>query len=97
MKVKPLGDRVLLERVDPEEEKTSGGIYLPDTAKEKPMEAKVVEVGPGKRNEKGEITPLELKVGDKVIISKWGGTEIKIDGKEYTIIGEDEILARIEK
>lgn len=97
MKVIPLGNKILLERGKEKDEKTAGGILLPDTAKEKPHEATVVAVGPGKRDEDGNLIPPEVKKGDKVLITKWGGTEIKVDGKEYTIVGEDEILARIEK
>ena len=92
MEIRPLGDRVLVEAVE-EQEVMKGGIYIPDTAKEKPQQAKVVAVGPGKRNEKGEIIPVELKVGDIVLTSKYGGTEIKLDDKEYKILNASDILA----
>jgi chaperonin GroES len=92
MEIRPLGDRVLVEAVE-EQEVMKGGIYIPDTAKEKPQQAKVVAVGPGKRNEKGEIIPVEVKVGDIVLTSKYGGTEIKLDDKEYKILNASDILA----
>lgn len=95
MKIEPLGDRVVLKRLEQEEEKTSGGIVLPDTAKEKPQEAEVVAVGSGKLDDAGKRVPLQVKVGDKVITAKWGGTEVKIDGQEYVIVSEDDILAKI--
>jgi chaperonin GroES len=91
-KVKPLGDRVLVESA-PAEEKTAGGIIIPDTAKEKPMRGKVVAVGTGKMNDDGKITPLHLKVGDKVLYGKYGGTEINIDGKDLLIMRESDIYA----
>ncbi|MEW5944888.1 MAG: co-chaperone GroES [bacterium] len=97
MKLEPLGDRVILKRIEEEEQKTAGGIFLPDTAKEKPQEAEVVAVGPGKLDDKGKRIPLNVEVGDRVITAKWGGTEIKIDGVEYLIVGEDDILAKIKK
>jgi chaperonin GroES len=96
MKVKPLNDRVLVLRIG-EEEKTSGGIIIPDTAKEKPQEGKVVAVGPGKVNEEGKKIALDVKAGDKVLFGKYSGTEIKIDGVEHLIMREDDILAIIEK
>jgi len=96
MKVKPLNDRVLVLRTG-EEEKTSGGIIIPDTAKEKPQEGKVIAVGPGKVNEEGNKIPLDVKAGDKVLFGKYSGTEIKIDGVEHLIMREDDILAIIEK
>jgi chaperonin GroES len=91
MKIRPLNDRVLVFRID-EEEKTSGGIIIPDTAKEKPQEGKVVAVGPGKVNEDGKRIPLEVKKDDHVLFSKYGGTDIKIDGVEHLIMREDDIL-----
>jgi chaperonin GroES len=91
MKIRPLNDRVLVFRID-EEEKTSGGIIIPDTAKEKPQEGKVVAVGPGKVNEDGKRIPLEIKKDDHVLFSKYGGTDIKIDGVEHLIMREDDIL-----
>ncbi|HEX9911504.1 MAG TPA: co-chaperone GroES [Desulfatiglandales bacterium] len=96
MKVKPLNDRVLVLRIG-EEEKTSGGIIIPDTAKEKPQEGKVVAVGPGKVNEEGKKIALDVKAGDKVLFGKYSGTEINIDGVEHLIMREDDILAIIEK
>ncbi|RLA79778.1 MAG: co-chaperone GroES [Deltaproteobacteria bacterium] len=95
MKITPLQDRVLIKRIEPEEEKTSGGIIIPDTAKEKPMEGKVIAVGKGRIKEDGTVIPLEVKEGDKVIFSKYAGTEVKIDGEEYLIMREDDILGII--
>ena len=92
MAVKPLSDRVLVKPVE-REEKTKGGIYLPDTVKDKPQEGKVIAVGVGKRNERGEIVPMEVKVGDTVIYAKYGGTEIKEDGETLMILRESDILA----
>jgi chaperonin GroES len=94
-KIRPLHDRLLVERIE-EESKTAGGIIIPDTAKEKPMKGKVIALGNGSRNEKGEIKPLDLKIGDLVLFAKWGGTEVKLDGKEYLIMKESDILAVIE-
>ncbi len=92
MKIRPLHDRVLVERVE-QEQKSAGGIIIPDTAKEKPMEGRIVAVGSGARDESGKIQPLDVKKGDKILFAKWGGTEIKIDGKEYLIMKESDILA----
>ena len=89
--VKPLGDRVFV-KVSESEEKTAGGILLPDTAKEKPQEGEVVAVGPGARSEEGKITPMDVKIGDIVLFGKWSGTEVKIDGKEYSIMKETDIM-----
>ena len=91
MKIKPLNDRVLVVRVK-EEEKTAGGIIIPDTAKEKPLEGKIVATGPGKRNDKGVRIPLEVKEGDRILFSKYAGTEIKIDGVEHIFMRDDDIL-----
>ena len=91
MKFRPLHDRVLIEILD-SEEKTSGGIIIPDTAKEKPQEGEVVAVGPGARTEDGKITPIDVKVGDIVLFGKWSGTEVKIDSKEYSIMKESDIM-----
>ena len=91
MKVKPLNDRILVVRIE-EEQKTKGGIIIPDTAKEKPMQGKVVAVGSGKLDEKGKRVPLDVKVGDQVLFSKYAGTEIKIDGIEHLFMREDDIL-----
>jgi chaperonin GroES len=96
MKVKPLNDRVLVLRTG-EEVKTVGGIIIPDTAKEKPQEGKVVAVGPGKVNDEGKKIALDVKAGDKVLFGKYSGTEIKIDGVEHLIMKEEDILAIIEK
>ena len=90
--IQPLADRVLVKRLDEEEEQKVGGIIIPDTAKEKPQEAEVVAVGPGQLDS-GERVPLEVKAGDKVLIGKYSGTEVKIDGDEYLIMREDDILA----
>jgi chaperonin GroES len=95
MKVKPMNDRVLVVRVE-EEQKTAGGIIIPDTAKEKPMEGKVVATGPGKLDEKGKRVALEVKKGDRVLFSKYAGTEIKVDGVEQLFMREDDILGIIE-
>ncbi|MDR2777568.1 MAG: co-chaperone GroES [Rickettsiales bacterium] len=95
MKIKPLQDRILVKREDAEE-KTSGGIIIPDTSKEKPSRGVVVAVGTGARNDKGEIIPMTLKVGDKVFFTKWGGTELKVDNEELLIMKESDILATIE-
>ncbi len=95
MNVKPLGDRVLVEAVE-QQEVMKGGIYLPDTAKEKPQEAKVVAIGPGKRDENGKLIPMDVKVGDFILTSKYGGTEIKLDDKEYKILSSSDILAIVE-
>ncbi len=90
--LKPLSDRVVLKRVDPAET-VRGGIIIPDTAKEKPMEAEVVAVGEGKFNDKGERVPMSVKAGQKVLIGKYSGTEVKLDGVDHVIVREDEILA----
>ena len=91
MKFRPLHDRVLIKVLD-SEEKTSGGIIIADTAKEKPQEGEIVAAGPGAKNEDGKITPLDVKVGDIVLFGKWSGTEVKIDGKEYSIMKESDIM-----
>ena len=95
MNVKPLGDRVLVQPLEQDEVK-KGGIIIPDTAKEKPQEGKIVALGTGKRDEDGKLIPFEVKKGDRVLISKYGGTEIKIDGKDYLIMREEDILGVIE-
>ncbi|MFA6814977.1 MAG: co-chaperone GroES [Lentisphaeria bacterium] len=92
MNIKPLGDRVLVEAVE-EKQDMKGGIYIPDSAKEKPQEAKVIAVGPGKRDDSGKLIPAEVKVGDVVLTSKYGGTDIKLDDKEYKILNASDILA----
>ena len=96
MKFKPLHDRVLVERVE-QDEKTAGGIIIPDTAQEKPMEGKVIAVGSGERDENGKITPLDVKAGDKILFGKWSGTEVTMDGKELIIMKESDILGIISK
>jgi chaperonin GroES len=94
MKFRPLHDRVVIQRVD-EEAKTKGGIIIPDTAKEKPMEGKVVAVGPGARGDDGKIYPLDVKAGDRVLFGKWSGTEVKLDGDELIIMKEADIMGII--
>jgi chaperonin GroES len=96
MKIRPLQDRIIVKRVE-EEEKTKGGIIIPDTAKEKPMEGKVIAVGKGKVLEDGKINPLDVKIGDRILFGKYAGTEVKIDGEEHLIMREDDILGVIEK
>ena len=96
MNLKPLHDRVLVERVN-SEDKTKGGIIIPDTAQEKPMEGKVLAVGGGARNENGKIVALDVKKGDRILFGKWSGTEVKIDGKELLIMKESDIMGIIEK
>ena len=95
MKIRPLQDRILVERVE-EEEKTKGGIIIPDTAKEKPAEGKIAAVGQGKLGDDGKRVPLEVKKGDRILFGKYSGTEVKIEGKEYLIMREDDILGVIE-
>lgn len=95
MKFRPLHDRVLVKRIE-QEEKTSGGIIIPDTAKEKPMEGEIVAVGPGARKEDGEIAPLDVKAGDRVLFGKWSGTEVKIEGEELLIMKESDVLGIIQ-
>jgi chaperonin GroES len=92
MKVRPLRDRVLIERLEEAEQKSIGGILIPDTAKEKPQQGRVIAAGKGRVNDKGEVFPLDVKEGDTVLFGKYAGTEIKIEGREYLIIREDEIL-----
>jgi chaperonin GroES len=95
MAFRPLGDRVLVKRVE-EEQKTKGGIIIPDTAKEKPQEGEVIAVGPGARDENGKIQPLDVKTGDRILFGKWSGTEVKIDGEDLLIMKESDILGVIE-
>ncbi|MDR0695518.1 MAG: co-chaperone GroES [Holosporales bacterium] len=95
MKFKPLYDRVLVERLE-SDSKTVGGIIIPDTAKEKPMEGRVISVGPGTKSEKGDTVPLQVKAGDKVLFGKWSGNEIKLDGKDYLVMKESDIMGIIE-
>jgi chaperonin GroES len=96
MKVRPLNDRILVKRLE-EEEMTKGGIIIPDSAKEKPAEGEVIAVGKGKINDKGDRIKLDVKVGDRVLFSKYGGTDVKIDGVDHLIMREDDILAVVEK
>ena len=95
MKLRPLQDRVLIRRVEPEA-KTAGGILIPDTAQEKPMEGEVVAVGPGVRSEDGQLHPLDVKTGDRMLFGKWSGTEVKLDGEELLIMKESDIMGIIE-
>jgi chaperonin GroES len=95
MNFRPLHDRVVVRRLD-SDEKTPGGIIIPDTAKEKPMEGEVIAVGPGARNEQGQIVALDVKVGDRVLFGKWSGTEVKLDGQELMIMKESDIMGIIE-
>jgi chaperonin GroES len=95
MKIRPLQDRVIVRRLE-EEEKTKGGIIIPDTAKEKPQEGKVIAVGKGKITEDGKLIPLDVKVGDKILFGKYSGTEIKVEGEELLIMREEDILGIIE-
>lgn len=96
MKIRPLQDRIIVKRIK-EEEKTKGGIIIPETAKEKPSEGEIVAVGKGKVLENGTVLPLDVKVGDRVLFSRYGGTEVKIEGEEHLIMREDDILGVIEK
>src|SRR5215467_13841209 len=96
MKFRPLQDRVLIRRIE-EEEKTKGGIIIPDTAKEKPMEGEVVAAGPGTRHDDGKLRPLDVKVGDRVLFGKWSGTEIKIDGEDFVVAKESDIMGVVEE
>ena len=95
MQFRPLHDRVVIRRLE-QEEKTAGGIIIPDTAKEKPQEGEVVAVGPGARDEQGKLQPLDLKAGDRVLFGKWSGTEVKIDGEELVIMKESDVMGVIE-
>jgi chaperonin GroES len=96
MQFRPLHDRVVVRRVDADQ-KTAGGIIIPDTAQEKPQEGEVVSVGPGARNDRGELVPIELKAGDRVLFGKWSGTEVKIDGEDLLIMKESDVMGVIEK
>jgi chaperonin GroES len=94
-KFRPLHDRLLVQRLE-EEEKTRGGIIIPDTAKEKPQQGRVLAVGPGRRDDKGEVIPMDVRAGDKVLFAKYAGTEIKIDGEDRIILREDDVLAIVD-
>ena len=96
MAFRPLGDRVLVRRVE-EEAKTKGGIIIPDTAKEKPQEGEVLSVGPGARDESGKLQPLDVKVGDRILFGKWSGTEVKLDGEDLLIMKESDVMGVIEE
>ena len=95
MSLRPLSDRILVERVE-EDEKTKGGIIIPDTAKEKPAEGKIVATGNGRLGEDGKLLPMDVKVGDRILFSKYGGTDVKIDGNDYLILRQDDVLGVIE-
>ena len=95
MKFRPLHDRVVVRRVTPQE-KSAGGIFIPDTVKEKPMEGEIVAVGPGARNEQGELVPLDVKAGDHVLFGKWSGSEVKLDGEELLVMKESDLMGVIE-
>jgi chaperonin GroES len=95
MKVRPLQDRLLVQRIE-EEEKTKGGIIIPDTAKEKPQEGRIIAVGPGKTSDDGKLIPLSVKSGDRILFGKYSGTEIQLEGEEHLIIREDDVLAVLE-
>jgi chaperonin GroES len=95
MKFRPLHDRVLVRRIE-QDERTRGGIIIPDTAKEKPMEGEVLAVGPGARDEKGQVQPLDVKPGDRILFGKWSGTEVKMDGEELLIMKESDIMGVLE-
>jgi chaperonin GroES len=97
MKIRPLYDRIVVKRVESEAEKTSGGLYIPDSAKEKPQEGEVVAVGKGKRLEDGKVVPLDVQPGDRILFGKYSGSEIKIDGEEYMIMREDEVLGILDQ
>ena len=95
MKFRPLHDRILVRRTE-EETKTAGGIIIPDTAKEKPIQGEVIAMGPGARDESGKLVPMDVKIGDKVLFGKWSGTEVKLDGKDLVIMKESDVLGVIE-
>jgi chaperonin GroES len=96
MKFRPLHDRVVVKRIE-EEQKTKGGLIIPDTAKEKPMQGEVLAVGPGARNEKGELAPMSVQAGDRVLFGKWSGTEVKLDGDELLIMKESDIMGVLDE
>ena len=96
-KIRPLADRLIVRRVEDQEQKSVGGIIIPDTAKEKPQEGKVVAVGRGKLNDEGKVIPLDVKAGDRILFGKYSGSEIKIDGEEHLILREEDVLGVIEK
>jgi chaperonin GroES len=96
MNIRPLYDRIVVKRIDDETEKTAGGLFIPDSAKEKPQQGEVVAVGQGKRNEDGKLIPLDVKAGDRILFGKYSGSDIKIDNNEYLIMREDEVLGVLE-
>jgi chaperonin GroES len=96
MKIRPLQDRVIVKRLEDEDEKTKGGIIIPDTAKEKPQRGKIIAVGKGKQNDDGKVVPLDVKKGDVILFGKYAGSEVKLDGEEHLIMREDDILGVIE-
>lgn len=96
MHFRPLHDRVLVRRIDAEE-KTAGGIIIPDTAKEKPQEGEIVAAGPGARNEQGQLIPIDVELGDRVLFGKWSGTEVKIEGQDYLIMKESDLMGVVDK
>jgi chaperonin GroES len=96
MHIRPLHDRVVVRRIDADQ-KTAGGIIIPDTAKEKPMEGEVVAVGSGARNEQGQLVPMDLKAGDRILFGKWSGTEVKVDGEELLIMKESDVMGVLDK
>ena len=96
MNIRPLHDRVVVKRIDEDVEKTAGGLYIPDSAKEKPQQGEVIAVGNGKRGDDGKVHPLDVKAGDRILFGKYSGSDIKMDGNEYLIMREDEILGVIE-
>jgi chaperonin GroES len=96
MNIRPLYDRIVVKRIEDETEKTAGGLFIPDSAKEKPQQGEVVSVGQGKRNEDGKLIPLDVKAGDRILFGKYSGSDIKIDGQEYLIMREDEVLGVLE-
>src|SRR5712692_11542722 len=97
MNIRPLYDRIVVKRLTESEEKTAGGLYIPDSAKEKPQEGEVVAVGKGKRLEDGKVVPLDVQVGDRILFGKYSGSEIKLDGNEFMIMREDEVLGILDK
>jgi len=96
MNIRPLYDRIVVKRLDNDAEKTAGGLFIPDSAKEKPQEGEVVAAGQGKRNDEGKLIPLDVKVGDRILFGKYSGSDIKMDGNEYLIMREDEVLGVVE-
>jgi chaperonin GroES len=96
MNIRPLYDRIVVKRIEDDTEKTAGGLFIPDSAKEKPQQGEVVSVGQGKRNDEGKLIPLDVKAGDRILFGKYSGSDIKLDGNEYLIMREDEVLGVLE-